>query len=384
MGFLKQIKFWKKRSNNTPTKVDECVCTEDPRTCNATVSMDPTVMCAAYTQTETRMDGGGAAAKQEYERELQMNNQKIRELEEELAVSNRLTSELMLNVNSVQQQVREYMEKPVINWSDDCECRQQISAVGDLLRKFIITERDAKKSKPEVSDAKKSKSEARDTKKSKPEARDAKKSKPEVSDVKKSKPEVGDAKKSKPEVSDVKKSMSEARDTKKSKPEARDTKKSKPEARDAKKSKPEVSHAKKSKSEDRDTKKSKPEARDAKKTKPEATSGRTYKVDSETQTEANTRQRDCADADERETLRRLEDKNRKLFELVKDYERKIAALNEEMEHIFQDRKCDIHHIKMRYKEEYQRQLLKMRDMRDELLWYTERLPGIRMPTALNG
>ena len=334
MGFLKQIKFWKKRSNNTPTKVDECVCTEDPRTCDATVSMDPTVMCSAYTQTETRTDGGGAAAKQEYERELQMNNQKIRELEEKLAVSNRLTSELMLNVNSVQQQVREYMEKPVINWSDDCECRQQISAVGDLLRKFIITERDAKKSKPEVSDAKKSKS--------------------------------------------------EARDTKKSKPEARDTKKSKPEARDAKKSKPEVSHAKKSKSEDRDTKKSKPEARDAKKTKPEATSGRTYKVDSETQTEANTRQRDCADADERETLRRMEGKNRKLSELVKDYERKIAALNEEMEHIFQDRKCDIHHIKMRYKEEYQRQLLKMRDMRDELLWYTERLPGIRMPTALNG
>jgi len=355
MGFLKQIKFWEKRNNNTPTKVDACVCTEDPQTCNATVSMDPTVMWAAYTQTETRMDGGGgAAAKQEYERKCQMNNQKIQELEEELAVSNRWTSELMLNVNNVEQQVREYAEKPVINWSDDCECRQQISAVGDLLRKFIITERDDKKSKPEVSDAKKSKSEARDTKKSKPEARDAKKSKPEVSNVKKSKPEVGDAKKSKPEVSDVKKSMSEARDTKKSKPEARDNKKSKPEARDAKK------------------------------TKPEATSGRTYKVDSETQTEANTRQRDCADADERETLRRMEGKNRKLSELVKDYERKIAALNEEMEHIFQDRKCDIHHIKMRYKEEYQRQLLKMRDMRDELLWYTERLPGIRMPTALNG
>jgi hypothetical protein len=51
IGFLKKIKFWKKRNNNTPTKVDACVSTLDPRTCDAaTVSMDPTVMCAAYTQ----------------------------------------------------------------------------------------------------------------------------------------------------------------------------------------------------------------------------------------------------------------------------------------------------------------------------------------------
>jgi len=60
----------------------------------AMVSMDPTV----------RTDGGGAAAKQEYERELQMNNQKIRELEEELAVSKRLTSDFMLDMNSIEQQ----------------------------------------------------------------------------------------------------------------------------------------------------------------------------------------------------------------------------------------------------------------------------------------
>jgi hypothetical protein len=40
------------------------------------------------------MNGSGAAAKQQYERELQVNNQKIRELEEELAVSKRLTSDL--------------------------------------------------------------------------------------------------------------------------------------------------------------------------------------------------------------------------------------------------------------------------------------------------
>jgi hypothetical protein len=51
MGFLRKLKFWKKRNNNTPTKVDACVSTEVPRTRDAaTVSMDTTVMCAAYTQ----------------------------------------------------------------------------------------------------------------------------------------------------------------------------------------------------------------------------------------------------------------------------------------------------------------------------------------------
>jgi len=40
---------------NTPTKVDECVSTKEPQACDAsTVTVDPTVMCAAYTQTETR------------------------------------------------------------------------------------------------------------------------------------------------------------------------------------------------------------------------------------------------------------------------------------------------------------------------------------------
>jgi len=32
--------------------------------------------------------------------------------------------------------------------SDDCECKQQVSAVTDLLKKFINTERDSKNSKP--------------------------------------------------------------------------------------------------------------------------------------------------------------------------------------------------------------------------------------------
>jgi len=284
MGFLKKIKFWKKRNNNTPTKVDACVSirdprtcdpatltmnptkvdacvsTEDPQTCNAaTVTMDPTVTCAAYTQTETRMDVGSGAAKEKNERELAMKTPKIRELEEELAVSKKLTTDLMLYVNSVEQQLRKYAEEPAISWSDDCECKQQVSAVADLLKKFIT-----------------------------------------------------------------------------------------------------------------------------KKSKAEATSGRNTKVDCETQTEANSRQRDCASADGQEIVRRLEEKNSKPSTSAEEYERKIALLNEEMEHMLQDRTSHIHYIKMWYKEENQRQLLKMRFMRDELLWYMEQLPGIRMPTRPTG
>ena len=67
MGMLKKIKFWKKRNNNTLTKVDARVSSEDPVTCDAsTVTMDPTVMCGAHTQRPGWMVGG-AVAKEEYE-----------------------------------------------------------------------------------------------------------------------------------------------------------------------------------------------------------------------------------------------------------------------------------------------------------------------------
>ena len=48
------------------------------------------------------MDGdGGSAAKEEREHKLEMKNQIIRELEEELAVSKRLTANLILNMDSI-------------------------------------------------------------------------------------------------------------------------------------------------------------------------------------------------------------------------------------------------------------------------------------------
>jgi len=58
--------------------VDAYVSTQDPQTCDAsTMTTDPTDMCNNYKQTETRMGGGGAAVKEEYEHELEMKDQKI-------------------------------------------------------------------------------------------------------------------------------------------------------------------------------------------------------------------------------------------------------------------------------------------------------------------
>jgi predicted RNase H-like nuclease (RuvC/YqgF family) len=73
---------------------------------------------------------------------------------------------------------------------------------------------------------------------------------------------------------------------------------------------------------------------------------------------------------------RLEEENRKLSLLVEDSEREIVQLKEEMQRPFQDQTSHIHHIQTRYEEENYRQLVKIRDMRDELLWYKEKLPGL--------
>jgi hypothetical protein len=255
MAFLKKIKFWKRK--NTPTKVDATVSTEVPRTCDAaTVSMEPTVVCATYTQTENRMDSGdcGGTVKEECQRELDQKNNKIRQLEEELAFSKGFTEDLMLNINSVEQQLRKYAEEPVIYWSDDCDCKQQVSTVAYLLRNIIIMERDANKSKPQE------------------------------------------------------------------------------------------------------------------------TSRSNTSVDCETQTEADTRRKDCANADKQEIVRKLEDRNGRLSELVKKHERKIVLLNEDIEHVLRDRASHIQHIKKRNEEEKSVLLRKIRDMRDEIISLKESRP----------
>jgi len=162
----------------------------------------------------------------------------------------------MLNMNSIEQEVRKYVEEPVIIWLDDCECKQQVSAVADLLKKFIITERDANNSKPG------------------------------------------------------------------------------------------------------------------------STSRRNTKVDCETQTETNSRQRDCANTDKQEIVRRLEDKNGKLSILVEVYKWKVELMNEEMEHMLHVRSSHIHHIKESYEEENHALLHKIKDMRHEIISLKKRRPPL--------
>ena len=244
------------RNNKTQTKVDACVSTEEQRTCDARTTTDSVVLCAAYTQTTTGMDGGAAAAAK---RELKLKTQKIQELEEELALSRGFVTDVMLNMKSVEQQVRKYAEKPVINWEYDCECSQNLSSVTDLLKNFI--ERDIQKSDSE------------------------------------------------------------------------------------------------------------------------ATCVRKTKVDCSSQTVSNNRQ---MNGDEQEAVRRLEDRNRQLTASVENYEKKIAVLKEDLESMEQDGQSHTQQIQRRCEEDLQRQILKMRGMREELLWYKEQCPRIRMPTSLNG
>jgi Flp pilus assembly protein TadD len=69
---------------------DACLSTNDLRTCDAaTVSTETTVMCAACSQTEeTRIDSGAAAATQVYERQPEINTHKIREPRETCVSTN--------------------------------------------------------------------------------------------------------------------------------------------------------------------------------------------------------------------------------------------------------------------------------------------------------
>jgi len=136
MGFFKKLKFWKKRKSYTPTKVDA-------RTCDATtVTVDPTVKCAAHTKT--RMDGVVYAANSDYERELQLKNQKIWKIEEELAISEGLTAEATsyrnTKVNCETKTQANSMQKDCANAVDQETVRRQKdknAMLSELLEEYL-------------------------------------------------------------------------------------------------------------------------------------------------------------------------------------------------------------------------------------------------------
>jgi hypothetical protein len=82
----------------------------------------------------------------------------------------------MLDMNSIEQQGNMWRSLSSVGQTSV----SADSKSADLLKTFIITEMDAKKSKTEARDGKKSKSEARDAKELKPEDRDVKISMPEA------------------------------------------------------------------------------------------------------------------------------------------------------------------------------------------------------------
>jgi hypothetical protein len=145
-----KLKCRKKKTENTPSKEDGAVFNKDRRICvDAELIMDQTVMCCAYTQTQTTVISGDAVIVK-YERELELKNQRIRQLEEELAISNRLFTDLMLHIKSMEEQLKKYAEMPVISWCDECECKEQVPTFTDLCEKFTITDFDAENTKTDT------------------------------------------------------------------------------------------------------------------------------------------------------------------------------------------------------------------------------------------
>jgi uncharacterized membrane protein YgcG len=107
-------------------------------------------MCSVYTQTEDEMVSAVrvTAVRVKYERKLEFKNERIWELEKELEVSKRMSADLMIKINSLEEQVK-YAEKPVVSWCDQCARKKPLPAVTNLVGK-LITDRDAKNSDAEA------------------------------------------------------------------------------------------------------------------------------------------------------------------------------------------------------------------------------------------
>ena len=64
-------------------------------------------------------------------------------LQEQLAMSQATTIEVLCNVEKLEQNLREYAERPITNWSEDCECRPEVAEIANGLKETIKKHRQA-------------------------------------------------------------------------------------------------------------------------------------------------------------------------------------------------------------------------------------------------
>ena len=93
----------------------------------------------------------------------------------------------------------------------------------------------------------------------------------------------------------------------------------------------------------------------------------------ETQTETNNRKRNCANADEQESVRKLQDKNAMLSESLEQYYN-LIVLNQEVEQVLRQQISDSYRIRKRYERENRALLRRVIELEDEIIGLKESGP----------
>lgn len=68
----------------------------------------------------------------QYEEVINHQKEKIRKLQDQLA--NQGPNDVLGKIRKLEEDIRSYADRTVINWADDCECRGQIIQVADMLK----------------------------------------------------------------------------------------------------------------------------------------------------------------------------------------------------------------------------------------------------------
>jgi hypothetical protein len=64
-------------------------------------------------------------------------------LQEQLAMSQATTIEVLCNVEKLEQNLREYAERPITSWAEDCECRPKVAEIANGLKDTMKKHRQA-------------------------------------------------------------------------------------------------------------------------------------------------------------------------------------------------------------------------------------------------